>query len=77
MRIVTRETEAKRIADLTTESLVEQMRSVEWYVKTWYPSEIAKTTHARRLASLKRGKVEAEETLSQMVTEYSSRLQEV
>lgn len=67
---------APKPSEMDTDVLVEQMRSLEWYINTWYPHELKATTHARRLASLKRGLAEAKQSLSAMTTEYGSRLQE-
>jgi len=63
-------------AAATADEIAAAIRRTEWELQVWLPSELAKTTNARRLASLRRHRAEASQSLSRMVTELGAKLQE-
>lgn len=58
------------------EAIATEIRHTQWLLDTFFPAEIKATNHARRLASLKRQRDEAEQKLSRLVTDLGAVLQE-
>lgn len=50
--------------------------SLTWTIETYLPSELRATTHARRVASLRRQLVEAEAARSRAVSDLGAAVQE-
>jgi hypothetical protein len=63
-------------ATASVEEIVTEMRRIEWRLNTYYPNEARGTTHARRLARIKRDRSEDEAMLSRLTTELGAKLQE-
>lgn len=49
----------------------ESIQTLEWTLNVWLPHELKSTTHARRLASLRRQKAEATAELARLRAEVA------
>lgn len=63
-------------ANETPAEITTRIAKLTWEVETRLPSELARTTHARSVARIRREMGEAQRNLSRAVTDLGSALQE-